>query len=144
MPLIGGEESVGTFRPIKVDSEGRIYTILDDQLGILQKDSGGNLKVNTGRVYHTPTEPSTISLSSTTPEDSYELSTPLNPVRVLIVASGDDELFKINFDDQTDYATLPTNTVFVFDLIDVSSINLKMVDLPVTVSIIELAPQIVR
>lgn len=144
MPLVGGEESPGTFRPIKVDSSGRVYAILDDQLGLFQKDSGGNLKVNAGIVYSTPSEPSTITLTESSPTDSYTLAVPENPTRVIIVGSGDDEVFQMNFDNQTNYATLPTLTTYVFDLTDVTQINFQMVNLPVTISVIEFTPQVVR
>lgn len=144
MPLIGGEESPGSFRPLKVDQDGRVYVIPDDQLGIFQVDGGGNIKVNVGIVYHEPREPATIALSDSTPEDSYELFSPMDPVRVVIVGFGDDEAFQMNFDDQDSYLTLPTSTVFTMDIVDVEAINFKMVNLPVTISVMEFVKKIVR
>jgi len=142
--LLGGQTPEATFVPIKVDPEGRIYVILDDQLGIFPIDAGGNFKVNAGQAYSVPQEPETIQLTTETPEDSYELSSPGEPVKVMFAAFGEGDSFQVNFDNQTNFMTLPTFTTFIFHLINVEQINFKMDDLPVSISVMEFSEEVVR
>ena len=59
-------------------------------------------------------------------------------------AFGEGDSFQVNFDNQTNFMTLPTFTTFIFHLINVEQINFKMDDLPVSISVMEFSEEVVR
>lgn len=144
MAIIGGETSEGNVRAIKVDNEGRLYVILDDQKGIFQKDTAGNLQVKSQNVFYKPIAMQKLQLTNQSPQQTYQLEEPGAPTLLSITVESADDFIEFAFTEtisqDTSTHAIATSTTSTLHLIDVEYVTFKKRDSDATVWIAEYKP----
>ena len=115
MPLLGGESEPGTFRPIKVDNEGRVQVLVSntDPLRVDTQPQRLFAKMRNSKRY---------SLGKFG-EQTHEFARPTEPTRLIFAIYPPNIVATVKLDNHTPLTLRTTGSPVTLDLIDVSRVT---------------------